>query len=490
MNTIQPNLLKVFLFSLLAIFFVACDDDDDEEPMPGNITLSASNTSLSAIRGNSVDASLSLNAEDGVQSLTVSVDGAAAESLSVTAGSTTQQVTYSYTVPADALLNTEYSLDFILTDASSQTASVSVKVIAAPAITATPATYEFERNGETTVSYSGQTDRLNQLAEIKSLILGEADAGNAITEQALLDAYNNVNDNGGGLFSFSSDRQLANKTFQPDVDDRLFLDMFASVASASVEAAGGATASNGQAGLITREINGNTILVDAHGREFTQLIEKGLMGGVFFHQIFNVYLTDARVGADVENVELREGKNYTDMEHHWDEAYGYFGSPVDFTSPWNKDTDGALRFWANYANVVDASYPGINSTLMEAFIAGRAAIVNNDRDGIDAARATLYTHLELVTAGTAIHYINSSLAALNAGNVGELFHVLSEAWAFTNAIRYQPTRRLDLTSIEEIMETDFGAAGNFWNVTAEGLNKAKATLVSTYTEFESIKNDL
>ena len=490
MNTIQSNLLKVLLFSLLAIFFVACDDDDDEEPRPGSISISTSGTPPSAIRGNSVDVSVSLSAEEGIQSLTVSVDGAADESLSVTTGATTLQILYAFTVPADALLNTEYTLDFTLTDASSQTATTTVTVSAAPAITATPATYEFERNGETTVSYSGQTDRLNQLAEIKSLILGEADAGNVITEQALLNAYNNVNDNGGGLFSFESDRQLANKTFQPDVDDRLFLDMFASAAAASVEAAGGVTASDGRAGLIARENSGNTILVDANGREFTQLIEKGLMGSVFFNQIFNVYLTDGRVGADVENVELREGKNYTDMEHHWDEAYGYFDAPVNFTSPWNKDTDGSLRFWSNYSNVVDASYSGINATIMEAFKAGRAAIVNNDRDGIDVARATLYTNLELVTVGTAIHYINESLAALNAGNTGELFHVLSEAWAFTNAIRYQPTRRLDLTSIKEIMETDFGVEGNFWNVTAEGLNKAKATLVSTYAEFESVKDDL
>ena len=100
------------------------------------------------------------------------------------------------------------------------------------------------------------------------------------------------------------------------------------------------------------------------------------------------------------------------MEHHWDEAYGYFDAPLTFTSPWNKDTDGALRFWNNYSNTVDAAYPGINQRIMEAYISGRTAVVNNDREGIDAARAALYENLELVAAGTAIHYINSSLAAL------------------------------------------------------------------------------
>ena len=488
MNSLNPTLIKVTLFCLLAAFFVACNDD--EEPTPGSIGLSAFGESLSAVRGNSVDATVNLTAEDGIESLTVSIDGGAPESLSVTAGATTEQVTYPYTIPADALLNTEYKLDFTLTDAGNQTASLTVTISAAALITSTPASYEFTRNGETTVSYSGQTDRLNMVAEIKSLVLAEGDAGNVISEQVLLDAFNNTNENGGGLFSFTSDRQLANKTFQPDLDNRLFEDLFASAAAASVEANGGAIAANGQAGLITRENSGNTILVDAHGREFTQLIEKGLMGAVFFNQIFNVYLTDGRIGPDVENVELREGSNYTDMEHHWDEAYGYFDAPVNFTSPWNKDTDGSLRFWSNYSNVVDAAYPGINTAIMDAYKVGRTAIVNNDREGINTAREALYTNLELVTAGTAIHYINASLAALNEGNIGELFHVLSEVWAFTNAIRYQPSRRLDLASLEEIMETDLGAEGNFWNVTAEGLNKAKATLVSAYTEFESVKDDL
>ena len=45
----------------------------------------------------------------------------------------------------------------------------------APSITV-PSTYSFERNGESSVSYSGQTDRLIQLSEIKDL-LKAGDAG-------------------------------------------------------------------------------------------------------------------------------------------------------------------------------------------------------------------------------------------------------------------------------------------------------------------------
>ena len=112
-----------------------------------------------------------------------------------------------------------------------------------------------------------------------------------VSEQALLDAYNNVGGNGGGLFGFESTKQLADKTFQPDLDDRLFETMFAEAAAASTS---GQTAANGVAGLIVRENSGNTVLVDANGREFTQLIEKGLMGAVMYNQIYNTYFTEAR----------------------------------------------------------------------------------------------------------------------------------------------------------------------------------------------------
>ena len=53
MKFIHPTLLKSFLLGMLSILFVACEDDE-EEPTPGNISLSAANASLSAVRGNSV----------------------------------------------------------------------------------------------------------------------------------------------------------------------------------------------------------------------------------------------------------------------------------------------------------------------------------------------------------------------------------------------------------------------------------------------------
>lgn len=349
-----------------------------------------------------------------------------------------------------------------------------------------PDTYSFMRNGESSVSYSGQTDRLNMVAEMKSY-LGQGDAGEVISEDALLAMFTNEGGNGGGNLSFTSDRQLADKTFAPDRDANLFEGIFADAAAASQNGADGVVASDGTAGLIERA-DGGTILVDANGREFTQLVEKGLMGAVFYNQIYNVYLTDDRIGSSVENEELEDGENYTTMEHHWDEAFGYFAAPIDFTSPWSEDEDGALRFWANYSNTVDQQLDGTNDAVMAAYINGRTAIVNNNTNAKNAARDALYEELELIAAGTTVHYINSTLAELDAGERGEAFHALSEAWAFANALKYSPRRTLTLDTIETIKEEDFGANGNFWNVTPAGLNKAKATLVEAFPELAPVQD--
>jgi hypothetical protein len=486
MIALKRNNFPILLLALALSLFTACGDDA-KEPEPGNgvISLAAGATSFESGRGTSVDIPLTINAEEGIQSLTVAVDGAAAQTISTTAGQTTINANFSYDIPADALFGSSVNLVFKATDAKSQTSETTVAVTTGKLIDA-PTTYAFTRNGETTVSYGGQNTRLDMVEIIKNEILKKGDKGEAISEQALLDAFYNTGDNGGGLFPEASTKKLGNKAFQPDLDDQLFENLFADAAAASTS---GQTASNGVAGLITRESKGSTVLVDANGREFTQLIEKGIMGSVFYNQIYNTYFSEARTGDDVENTVLRDGKNYNDMEHHWDEAFGYWNPPVDFTSNWPSERASEDRFWSHYSNTVDPSL-GTNSIIMNAFIDGRTAIVNNDLAAKTAQRSIVAENLELVAAATAVHYLNDALEALNAGNTGDAFHVMSEVWAFVNALKYNPNRKLSLEDIEEIKGQDLGKDGNFWNVTPEGLNKAKSTLVTAYPKLAPVQDDL
>mgnify|MGYP006281728091 CR=1 FL=1 len=350
-----------------------------------------------------------------------------------------------------------------------------------------PENYEFTRDGSSTVAYPGQTARLDMLAEIDSY-MGQGDDGQLLSEQELLNMFENSDGEGGEYFSYT-EKQLRNKTFAPDLDNNLFQDIFAQAADASQNGNSGVRAQNGVAGLIERENSGSDILVSANGREFGQLVEKGLMGAVFYNQIFNEYLTDEKIGPNIENSELEEGTNYTTKEHHFDEAFGYFGAPVDFESNWPDNRAEEARFWADYSNGADDEL-GMNDILMDAYIKGRTAIVNKDQDALNEQVAILYENLELLTAATAVHYINSTLQHLSNGDRGEALHTLSEAWAFVNAIKYSPQRKLSIEELSKIMETDFGENGNFWNVTSDGLNTAKSTLVETYPDLEPVQDQL
>ena len=102
----------------------------------------------------------------------------------------------------------------------------------------------------------------------------------------------------------------------------------------------------------------------------------------------------------------------------------------------------------------------------------------------------MFEKLELLAAATSIHYINLSIGYVNEGKIGEAFHTLSEAWTFINALTYSAKRRISLDEIAAIKENDLGSNGNFWNVSTTELNNAKSTLVSIFTELESVKDQL
>jgi len=55
------------------------------------------------------------------------------------------------------------------------------------------------------------------------------------------------------------------------------------------------------------------------------------MGAVFYYNIAEVYTRPGKIGASVDNIIVTPEEG-TDMEHHWDEAFGYFGAPIDFSS--------------------------------------------------------------------------------------------------------------------------------------------------------------
>ncbi len=343
-----------------------------------------------------------------------------------------------------------------------------------------PSSYTFTRGDESTVSFSGQTDRLNMLSEIKSYLV-TGDAGSALDATKLNNMFSNENDAFTEAELNASSKQLEDKTFLADVT--FYKDLFeAAEATSEAVVANGTMASAGVAGRIQRG-NGNYVLVNEKGWEFTQLIEKGLMGSVFLHQIYNTYLTDDRIGPSVDNENLVDGANYTAKEHHFDEAFGYWGVPVDFPSELPSENK---RFWASYSYGRE-SLVGSVTALKNAFLNGRTAIVNNDEETLEAQVAIIYEEFEIVAAATAIHYIN---AALTDDNEGDFLHHVSEAYAFVRALKFSEKRAISDAHLSTILNSNFGTNGDFWTIGEGDLAEAKSTLASVYTRLTDIQNEL
>jgi hypothetical protein len=223
-------------------------------------------------------------------------------------------------------------------------------------------------------------------------------------------------------------------------------------------------------------------LLDEHGVEIAQLIEKGLMGACFYYQAATVYLGEDRMNADNEDVEPGRG---TAMEHHWDEAFGYWGVPTDFPS----NTDG-LFFWGVYTNRRDPLID-CNQPLMDAFLEGRAAISNDDLTTRDEAIVDIRREWEEVVAATAVNYLNTAMN--NFDDMAIRAHALSEGVAFLYSLQFNPEKRITNDQVSSILELMGGSTDylnqNFYQVNMTDLQTARDQIAAIYG-FESIADQL
>jgi hypothetical protein len=159
-----------------------------------------------------------------------------------------------------------------------------------------------------------------------------------------------------------------------------------------------------------------------HGYDYTQLISKFTMGGVFYHQACDNYL-DEKMNADNKpnNKPYKDGAYYTGKEHSWDEAFGYWGAAAhgaSMTPKQNYDIakkknmrdadangDGVvnLKSEMNYAHAYYGS--GFDkggkteyyNTITQAFIDGRQAIADANGEALtDAQRAEIKGYARVI----------------------------------------------------------------------------------------------
>jgi hypothetical protein len=328
-----------------------------------------------------------------------------------------------------------------------------------------PTTYNYMN-----VNYSGQTYRLMMLQEMISYMNTARVQGTVISSTNLDNMFSNT----GSPFSDSvlnnSGKQLRNKCY--DLDRTVIESYIDSITAASQSLTAG---SNGIAGIVTSSSDpSKKYVLGANGFDYTEMIEKGLMGAIFYYQAVNIYLENISVD-DNNTVTIGEG---TVMEHHFDEAFGYFGVPKDFPT---NNTD--VVFWGEYCNDLNAVL-GCNAKLMNAFLAGRAAISNKDYSTRDEKIIVIRENWDALIAAAAIHEINESIQYFSDDAVRN--HTLSEFLGFVYSLKYNIHAKITSAQITEVT-SHIGT--NLYMVTVNDLNAAKNSLSAIY-DLNNIKDSL
>ncbi|SEP57839.1 DUF4856 domain-containing protein [Neolewinella agarilytica] len=313
-----------------------------------------------------------------------------------------------------------------------------------------PDTYAFERNGTSTVSFSGQTERLGMAQELSAALLDFSKS-----EEDLFNMYQNPE----GVDPFSDPAlNEATKSISSKVAASRDLFFTNATAAAAIKADFDAwisgqvnevfpneneLAARGQAGQVAD--GGSVRYVNEWGLEYNQAFSKALIGGLMYDQAVNNYLSTAVLdeGTNQDDNDMGitvEGESYTNMEHKWDEAFGYiFGLSANPAQPLD-DLGEADNFLNKYLSRVedDPDFTGIAANLESDFRLGRAAIVVGEYAERDARANRIKEILTDVLVIRSIYYLKQAEAQLRATPLmpQAAFHDLSEAYGFVYSLRF------------------------------------------------------
>ncbi|MDT0554695.1 DUF4856 domain-containing protein [Patiriisocius hiemis] len=362
-----------------------------------------------------------------------------------------------------------------------------------------PLTYTFTRNGESTVSFSGQTTRIAMSEETVSAF---NDFG-VSTETSLLNMFNHQE--GANDFSDTelnaSDKSMRSKTaasrdyFSANTSEAaLIKETFDGYISTQINEVYPNEMTNASPGVAGQIADGSsTRYVTGKGLEMNQTFAKGLIGALMVDQMLNNYLStsvldEATNVSDNDNDIPAEGKVYTTMEHKWDEAYGYlFGASTDTANPITTvgDDDSFLNKYLGRVEG-DTDFAGIAQEVYDALKLGRAAIVAKNYEVRDEQAAIVRQKISEVIAIRAIYYLQQGKNAVQNGDMGAAFHDLSEGYGFVYSLRFtrnpntnEPffTRTEVDSYISQLMND---GANGLWDVTPATLDSISEAIAAKF----------
>ena len=271
--------------------------------------------------------------------------------------------------------------------------------------------------------------------------------------------------------------------------------------------------------------------VDTSGLDYRQLIQKFMTGAITWSQGADDYMDNDLDGKGInsDNTAQMKGKNYTALEHVWDEAFGYFGAAInyiDYTDDelsgksgrdaykkgYNDfDGDGSISIVKgeyNFGHSVNAakrdrgaaklSATDFSTDAWNAFIRGRTliaaaagALTADQMAELVSLRDAALNAWEKAIAASAVHYVNDTLQDMNKfdnANYSFIDHAKhwSELKGFALCLQFRRDSPLkpedfktlqDKIGIKPVLKTATAAEKNAYKVK---LREARSILQTAY----------
>lgn len=197
-----------------------------------------------------------------------------------------------------------------------------------------------------------------------------------------------------------------------------------------------------------------------------------MIGALHYDYIASVLLTK---GLEADNKKVVTGKNYTQLEQNWDEAYGFLTlSPIYLlgsTKDKRATTEFGLGAYTWEYNKDD--YPKMYS----AFLKGRAAIVNNDMAELKVQADFIKKAFEKAIAKSSVGYLGK---AITATSPDAQIHPMSEGLGFIYSLRFLKITGGDATfsnaRIAEVMSSPKGV----WELSVTKLTAASDAIKAKF----------
>jgi hypothetical protein len=237
-------------------------------------------------------------------------------------------------------------------------------------------------------------------------------------------------------------------------------------------------ASSNKAGRVYAK-NGTGYLLDSNGIELGEIVQKVLFGAFQYDYIGNVLMSNSKLNADNHN--LVSSKNYTELEHNWDQAFATLTRDIYkvYARTASDGSSGTEKFMGNYLRRFGNSLYGNDYLKIHpAFLRGRAAIVNNDLNELKTQASIIKFIMEKVMARAVIYYLDNWKKNI-ASDPAVALHGLSEGIGLIYSLRFCKVHGVDDAFSDSLLnDLVYSKPNGVWDLTpaeaTTAINKIKS----------------